>query len=114
MERETIKRIIENHPDKKEIFELVRLLDKSCVPYWFNYDKDIAPTPFNHDGESPESINWETYRFRIMIDCKDKQTLSVMFSGNNNELLEVCNLITADLETNLTAAQVAELVKAHF
>lgn len=116
MERETVDTIIKRHPEKKEIFELVRLIDKGCVPYWFNYDREIRPTPFNHDGEDAETyIDWNKYPFQIMIECPDTAHLSIMFNHSGDPaLLELTDVNTKELITDLSAAKAHELIVSHF
>lgn len=115
MDEYILNYVLKNHPDKKIIFELATRLE-GTFPYWFNYLDDIKPTPFNHDGEDLENlIKWETYPFQIIIDCLNKQQLSVMMCRNgNHSLLEIENLMTNELFVDLDAEQAVNIIRNYF
>ena len=59
--------VCQNHPERSEIFWLEQMLIKAGHPYHFNFWEDLRPTPFNHEGGDPESIDWDSYEFMIEI-----------------------------------------------
>ncbi|MCD7862844.1 MAG: hypothetical protein LUG61_04885 [Lachnospiraceae bacterium] len=60
------------HPEQEPIFRLESFLIWAGYRYFFNFWEDMRPTPFNHDGEDPESIDWDKYNFEILIDKRYK------------------------------------------
>lgn len=115
MERKIIDLVKSNHPEKKEIFELARMLDKECVPYYFNFDREVKPTPFNLDGMDPETaIKWDSYPFQIMCECPDLNDISVMFSRDDEQLLELFNLTTNEVAKSISAEAALQIIKTHY
>lgn len=109
MEKSIIELVKRNHAEKAEIFLLAEMLDqKSNIPYYFNFDEEVKPTPFNHDGEDPETaVNWDKYPFQIVIDTK---ALSIMLEPAGT--LEICNLKTDERTKDVSAEKAFEIISA--
>ena len=116
-----------DHPERREIFELERLLDESDYPYYFNYREDLRPTPF---GQMPDdAINWDSYIFLIEVGRlagKDLAELSITFStSGDNEKLELLDMRCAreienpsakdgEMSYGLTAETCFEIIKSYY
>lgn len=81
--------VCEKHLEKRAIFELEQILIENDVPYFFNFWDDLRPTPFGRESD-PESIDWDTYIFRIEIGepvADGIANLSVVFNKDGDKTL---------------------------
>lgn len=108
MDRELIKAICRKRPEKKEIFELARMLDKECVPYYFNFERFSSKKFF-------ENMALDDYLFLILIQCQDGKFLRVTFNHEGDgTMLEVINLTDDEILTDVSAERALEEIMAHF
>lgn len=115
MDIEILNMVKDKHPEKQLIFKLARALDEELLPYYFNFDDEVKPTPFNLEGNNPESIDWANYPFRIEIILRDRKSLSVIFNhGERKDLLELCDLNTDELFTDMTVESIIDIAKKYF
>lgn len=59
--------LCEKHPEKEQIFSLVKMLTEAGHPFHFNFYEDLKPTPFGQEGDPEKDIDWEQYQFLIQI-----------------------------------------------
>lgn len=83
-----------NHPEKQEIFKLETLLIEAGYPYYFNFWEDLRPVFGGSEDGDPESIDWNTYEFRIEVANnpqinKGDKIVVVGFSKDEKNLLAV-------------------------
>lgn len=57
-----------SHPKQQQIFHLEKMLLEAGFPYYFNFWEELRPTPFNQEGNDPESIDWDNYHFCIEFE----------------------------------------------
>lgn len=111
-----------NHPKQQEIFKLEKLLIEAGRPYYFNFWEDMQPAFGGEPDPDPESIDWETYHFKIDVDQHTENgpvpCFSVQFStGEDHTLLDLWNLhpdAAEDLLKDLKAEQVVEIIENFF
>lgn len=104
-----------NHPEKREIFLLEKLLIEAGYPYFFNLWEDLRPTPFDQEEKDPETaIDWERYNFTILMeDFTDwpRPIIAVYFSVDK-KLLTVEDVEKGIKYDNYTAEQAMEYIKS--
>lgn len=96
-----------NHPEKKQIFYLEKMLLEAGYPYFFNFWEDLRPVFGGEEDGDPESIDWDHYNFLIELGNPAGfaiSMISVCFNQKGDrELLELLDMRAAGDKENPTA-----------
>lgn len=113
--------LCEKHPEKKQIFSLVKMLTEAGHPFCFNFYEDLKPTPFGQEGDPETDIDWERYRFLVEVGEPVEPGLSEISVCFNQEgdktLLELLDMRTVKdgaLHRDLKAEEAMEIIKNFF
>lgn len=98
-----------NHPERRQIFYLEKMLIEAGYPYFFNFWEDLRPVFGGGEDRDPESIDWDSYNFLIEVGQLAGFALaqiSVCFNHEGNrELLELLDMRVAEGRENPTAEE---------
>ena len=110
--------LCEKHPEKEQIFSLVKMLTEAGYPFYFNFYEDLKPTPFGPEGDPETDIDLEQYRFLVEVGEPVQPGLtevSVCFNQEGDEkLLELLDMRTVKdgaLHRDLTAEEAMEIIE---
>lgn len=96
-----------NHPERRQIFCLEKMLIEAGYPYFFNFWEELRPTPFNDAGDPEKDINWDSYPFLIEVGPPAGYALSMISVCFNQKgdpkLLELLDMRPAGDKKNPTA-----------
>lgn len=110
--------LCEKHPEKAQIFSLVKMLTEAGYSFHFNFLEDLKPTPFGQEGNPETDIDWEKYHFLVEVGEPVEPGLSeisVCFNQEGDkkllELLDMRTVKTGAIHRDLIAEESMEIIE---